>query len=48
MIKKTMEMGEKGGVEGTPSIYINGRKFEPTAGYTPEAFGKAFALLNKK
>jgi protein-disulfide isomerase len=48
LIKKTMEMGEKGGVEGTPSIYINGRKFEPTAGYTPEAFGKAFALLNKK
>lgn len=45
--KKTMAMGEKAGVEGTPSIYINGRKFEPQAGLSPDVFAKAFALLKK-
>ncbi|MSQ82893.1 MAG: thioredoxin [Myxococcales bacterium] len=47
LFKKTMAMGEKGGVEGTPSIYINGRKFEPQAGMGPDVFAKAFALLKK-
>jgi protein-disulfide isomerase len=40
----TMEMGTKAGVEGTPTILINGRKYEPTGGYTPEAIG---ATLDK-
>ncbi|MBI5609576.1 MAG: thioredoxin domain-containing protein [Deltaproteobacteria bacterium] len=47
LFKKIQEMGEKDGVEGTPSLYINGRKFEPSAGYAPESFAKAFALLKK-
>ncbi len=47
LFKKTQEMGEKAGVEGTPSLYINGRKFEPSAGYAPESFAKAIALLKK-
>ncbi len=47
MFDKVQKMGEAAGVEGTPSVYINGRKFEPGAGYSPEGFAKAFALLNK-
>ena len=43
--KKIQAMGEKAGVEGTPSIYVNGRKFEPQAGMGPDVFAKAFAKL---
>ena len=45
--KKIEAMGQKAGVEGTPSIFVNGRKFEPQAGMGPEVFAKAFAKLGK-
>ncbi len=45
----TMEMGTKAGVEGTPSILVNGRKYEPTGGFTAEAIGATLdKLLGKK
>jgi protein-disulfide isomerase len=37
-IKKDMAEGSKGGVRGTPSLYINGRKFQPSGGYNVQAF----------
>jgi protein-disulfide isomerase len=46
---KVMEMGSKAGVEGTPSIYINGRKWEPAGGHSPESFSATIdKLLAKK
>lgn len=48
LIDKTMEIGTKAGVEGTPSIYINGRKWEPQTGFSPEAFAKAAKLAMAK
>ncbi len=47
-IKKVIEIGNAIGVRGTPSVYINGRKFEPMSGYTPDAFGEAIAKATKK
>lgn len=37
-IQKDMAEGSKAGVRGTPSFYINGRKFEPMGGMSPQAF----------
>jgi protein-disulfide isomerase len=37
-IQKDMAEGNKAGVRGTPSLYINGRKFEPAGGMSPESF----------
>ncbi len=48
LFDKTTEMGTKAGVEGTPTILINGRKFEPLAGFTPESIGAAIDKLLKK
>jgi protein-disulfide isomerase len=48
LIDKTMENGTKGGVEGTPSLFINGRKWEPQTGFSPEAFAKAAKLAMAK
>lgn len=37
-IQRDMAEGNKAGVRGTPSLYINGRKFEPSGGMSPQAF----------
>ena len=37
LIADTMEMGTKGGVNGTPSLFINGRKYEPSGGMGTDA-----------
>ena len=39
-IQKDMAEGNKAGVRGTPSLYINGRKFEPAGGMGLESFTK--------
>jgi protein-disulfide isomerase len=39
-VEADMEQGRKAQVRGTPSIYINGRKFSSPGGYNPEAFIK--------
>lgn len=44
-IKAAMEMGNKGGVQGTPTVFINGRKYEPSAGYSPQSLGKTIDKL---
>ncbi len=38
MVEKDMAEGQAAGLEGTPTVYVNGRKFEPTSGFSPEAF----------
>ena len=43
-----MAEGRKAGVSGTPSVYINGRKFGGAAGFTAEAFSEAIDGLKKK
>ncbi len=45
IISKAMAMGNKAGLRGTPTVYINGRKYEPGAGYTPAAFSKTIDKL---
>ena len=47
LIKDTMAMGTKGGVRGTPTLFINGRKFQPLSGYNAAAFGKVVDKLLK-
>lgn len=42
IINKDMAEGRTAGVRGTPSIYINGRKFQSTGGYSPNAFKSVF------
>ena len=37
-IRRDMAEGGRVGVQGTPSVYINGRKFSPAGGYSVEAF----------
>ncbi|MEC8023283.1 MAG: thioredoxin domain-containing protein [Myxococcota bacterium] len=37
IITGDMNDGRKAGVRGTPSVYINGRKFQPTGGYSVPA-----------
>ena len=36
-LTKLQEMGNTVGVEGTPTVFINGRKWEPSSGFSPEA-----------
>ncbi len=45
LIDATMENGNKAGVQGTPTVFINGRKYEPSAGYSPQAVGKTVEKL---
>jgi protein-disulfide isomerase len=40
-INQDVAEGNRIGVRGTPSVYINGRKFSPAGGYTTEAFQAA-------
>ena len=42
-VKAEVAEGNRAGVRGTPSIYINGRKFSPSGGYTVEGFEKTMA-----
>ncbi len=45
LIADTMATGNKAGVQGTPSVYINGRKYEPGAGFSADAFAGTFKKL---
>lgn len=38
MVDQDIAEGRRAGLRGTPTIYINGRKFQSTAGYSPAAF----------
>ena len=44
----TMAMGSKAGVEGTPSLFINGRKYEPAGGFSAESIATTIEGLLKK
>ena len=44
IIERDMNDGRKAGVRGTPSVYINGRKYQGQGGYSPQAFK---AVINK-
>jgi len=37
-IRRDMAEGNRAGVRGTPTIFINGRRFQPAGGYTADAF----------
>jgi protein-disulfide isomerase len=47
LFDKTMEMGTKAGVEGTPTIFINGRKYEPAGGFSAESIASTIGKLLK-
>jgi protein-disulfide isomerase len=49
-IQKDMAEGNRAGVQGTPSVFINGRKFSPPGGYSVEAFQSVIdsEILKKK
>ena len=38
IVENDMKEGRAAAVRGTPSVYINGRKYQSTAGYSPAAF----------
>lgn len=40
-VNKDMAEGSRIGVNGTPSVFINGRKFSPPGGYSAESFQQA-------
>lgn len=42
-VKKDTAEGQRAGVRGTPSVYINGRKYSPSGGYTVESLEKTLA-----
>ena len=44
-IEASMAMGTKAGVRGTPSLYINGRKYEPAGGFSPDVFAATFEKI---
>jgi protein-disulfide isomerase len=39
-VNKDMAEGRRAGVQGTPSVYINGRKYQPSGGYAVESLQK--------
>ena len=41
LIARDMREGPRAGVRGTPSVFINGRRFQPSGGYTVEGFKAA-------
>ncbi len=45
-IRNDMDDGQRAGVRGTPSVYLNGRKYQGPRGYPPEGLeGVAAAML---
>ncbi|HIA03697.1 MAG TPA: hypothetical protein EYN66_17625 [Myxococcales bacterium] len=48
IVENDMKEGRAGGVRGTPSIYINGRKYQSSAGYSPAAFKSVINKYFKK
>lgn len=42
-VKADMAEGSRAGVRGTPSVYINGRKYSPSGGYTVDGLEKTLA-----
>ena len=42
-VKADMAEGQRAGVRGTPSVFIGGRKFSPSGGYTVEGIEKVLA-----
>jgi protein-disulfide isomerase len=48
IIEEDMQDGRKAGVRGTPSVYINGRKYQSTAGFSPQAFKSVINKYFKK
>ena len=42
-VKADMSEGQRAGVRGTPSVYINGRKYSPSGGYSVEGIEKVLA-----
>jgi protein-disulfide isomerase len=48
IVQSDMSQGQAAGVRGTPSIYINGRKFDSSAGMSPAAFKKIILKYFKK
>ncbi len=41
LVSRDMREGSKAGVRGTPSVFINGRRYQPTGGFTVEGFKAA-------
>lgn len=41
LIANDMREASRAGVRGTPSVFINGRRFQPTGGYSVEGFKAA-------
>ena len=42
VVDADMKEGRTAGLRGTPTIYINGRKFQAMGGYSPAAFTSVF------
>lgn len=40
-IQRDMAEGKRIGVQGTPTVFINGRRFSPAGGYSPESVQSA-------
>lgn len=44
IVQRDMAEGRAAGVRGTPSVYLNGRKFQASGGFSPAAFK---SVINK-
>ena len=42
-VKAEAAEGQSAGVRGTPSVFINGRRYQPSGGYTVEGIEKVLA-----
>ena len=45
LIEEAMAAGTKAGVRGTPSVYINNRKWEPNTGFSADSFAGTFQKI---
>ena len=48
ILNKDLAEARAAGLRGTPTIYINGRKFQSTSGYSPQAFASVINKYFKK
>ena len=48
LFDKIQAMGNKVGVEGTPTVFINGRKYEPASGYSADGLAATIGKLLKR